>query len=152
MTTKPLVESEVLLETPASYHWLVILTAAIAPVLLIVLIVLSALGVIASEDSVAALIASLLLVVTTFALVFPTKFRVLSKGVVVVQTVSGLSYPFGHVTSAHREHGIGVCYIKFATDLRRRVVVERESGYWTLLVSPLDVERFIDAVQRSATA
>jgi hypothetical protein len=101
------------------------------------------------------LIWSLTFVGFGYMMVLPTTLYVRSDGAVGVKT-SLMTYKFTDIVRAY-EAGFSTDdllrpRIKFATDFKRpnRVAVRRRNGKWDLLVSPVDAEEFIAAVNSTA--
>lgn len=101
------------------------------------------------------LIWSLTFCVFVYMMVLPRTVDVRSNGVVGVKT-SLMTYKFTDVVRAY-EIGWSTEELlrprfKFATDFSKRVSVRRRNGKWDILVSPVDIEEFIAAVNNNSTS
>ena len=91
---------------------------------------------------------SFVFVIVLYVFVMPHRFEVLSDASIRVVTWP-MSYKFGHVTAAYENPPIFSLRpkIKFATDLTKRVLVQRKNG-WDILLSPDDPKGYVDAVRK----
>lgn len=89
---------------------------------------------------------SFVFVLVLYVFVMPHRFEVRSDASIRVVTWP-MSYKFGHVTAAYENPPIFSLRpkIKFATDLTKRVLVQRKNG-WDILLSPDDPKGYVDAV------
>lgn len=89
---------------------------------------------------------SFVFVLVLYVFVMPHHFEVCSDASIRIVTWP-MSYKFGHVIAAYENPPIFSLRpkIKFATDLTKRVLVQRKNG-WDILLSPVDPKGYVDAV------
>lgn len=148
-SSRSLKPETVIIRTGSKYHpWLVaLLVLSIVPVLISLDYALK------DEDYKTAwgLVWSLLFVVVVYLLVLPKSVDVRSNGVVGVRTLL-MTYKFKDIVRAYQSDfsadELFMPRIKFATSWQapHRVVLCRKNGKWDVLVSPVDVDEFLDAI------
>ena len=139
----------IIMRTGSKYHWIIVLIVAF-PICSMLVPLLWAI-VEKDYEKAKSLIWGTIFVLTIFILVLPKGFDVRTNGVIGVETLL-TTWKFANIERAYpapvSTTDIFDPRFKFATTFNQpyRVLVRRRGHKWNVLVSPVDPEEFINAV------